>query len=503
MDTLLIVLILSATVAATAVGGLIIVISRNGKARRRIIDEYEAAEDALQERITFLTSEKAALESRLDLKEEYVTELKASHEKALLAQKEASENSIKVQREAHEKAIEAQKEAHEKALKAQKEANDEALKVQKEQQEKNLEAMKNAFKALSAENSETFKSRSAESIEELLKPIKEKFTEFDRSVKETQKESAAQSAVLKSHIETVLKHSQAVGDEARNLANALTGYSKVQGNFGEMLLTDVLKNAGLVEGIHYFTQGVMTDEAGREIKSESGRTMIPDVMVYYPDDTTVIVDSKVSLKAYHDFINAESVEDRSRFAKEHIESVRKHVDELKAKDYVSYIPKDRRKVNYNLMFIPIEGAFRLMLEESPMLWQVAKNNNVLIVSQMTLIIVLNMIQMAWKQASQEKNIAEVYKTAEELMSQLSGWMGSYVSIGSYLEKARGAYDESTKKLKESNQSVVKKIQKLERLGLSAKKSQAKIKANARMTGPQSIIPQELAVETAEEDAAEA
>ena len=289
----------------------------------------------------------------------------------------------------------------------------------------------------------------------------------------------------------MMDRSNAVGEEARNLANALTGYSKVQGDFGEMLLTDVLKNSGLQEGVHFFTQGVMTDSSGHEIKSESGRTMIPDVMVFYPDDTTVIIDSKVSLNAYKDWMNAEKVEDRKRLAKAHVESVRKHVDELKTKDYASYIPADRRKVNYNLMFIPVEGAFRLMLEEDPMLWQVAKDNNVLIVSQMTLIIVLNMIQMAWKQANQEKNIAEVYKTAEELMSQLNGWMANYVKIGESLEKAMSSFEESTSKLKDSNQSVMKKIQKLEKLGLSPKRSQARIKTSGRTQGPGSIIPQSL------------
>ena len=219
--------------------------------------------------------------------------------------------------------------------------------------------------------------------------------------------------------------------------------------------------------------------------------MIPDVMVFYPDDTTVIIDSKVSLNAYKDWMNAEKVEDRKRLAKAHVESVRKHVDELKTKDYASYIPADRRKVNYNLMFIPVEGAFRLMLEEDPMLWQVAKDNNVLIVSQMTLIIVLNMIQMAWKQANQEKNIAEVYKTAEELMSQLNGWMANYVKIGESLEKAMSSFEESTSKLKDSNQSVMKKIQKLEKLGLSPKRSQARIKTSGRTQGPESIIPESL------------
>ncbi|MBQ6184569.1 MAG: DNA recombination protein RmuC [Bacteroidales bacterium] len=450
-----VILIILAVLAVLAIAVMVAVILWSVKERRRITKEYEDAEDKLQERITSLSSEKAAMESLLAAREEYENRLK-----------DAQEN---------------------------------ALKMQQEQHDRELVNMKDAFKALSAENSASFKSQSAETIAEILKPIKEKFAEFDRSVRESQKESAAQSEVLKANIETVLRHSQAVGDEARNLANALTGYSKVQGDFGEMLLTDVLKNAGLVEGIHFFSQGVITDSSGHEIKSDEGRTLIPDVMVYYPDDTTVIIDSKVSLYAYKEYMVSETVEARRRYAKAHVESVRKHVDELKTKDYASYIPEGRRKVNYNLMFIPVEGAFRLMLEEDPLLWQVAKDNNVLIVSQMTLVIVLNMIQMAWKQANQEKNIAEVYKTAEELMSQLSGWMASYVKIGESLEKARGAYGDATKKLTESNQSVIKKIQKLEKLGLSPKKSQGRIKTSGRILGQESIIPQTL---SSSEDAIE-
>ncbi len=447
-------MILLSAVAVAAVVALLVVILRNAAERQRLVMEHKDAEDGLRKRLMELTGEKAALESTLKARDEYESRLREEQEKA--------------------------------------------LNMQKEQHEKDLEKMKDAFKALSADNSSEFKRQSAESISELLKPVQEKFAEFGKAVQESRKEAVEQSARLKEHIHNVMERSQAVGDEARNLANALTGYSKVQGDFGEMLLTDVLKNAGLVEGVHFFTQSVMTDEAGHEIRSEGGRTMIPDVMVLYPDDTTVIIDSKVSLKDYKEYINAEKVEDRVRFAKAHVESVRKHVDELKAKDYASYIPEGRRKVNYNLMFIPVEGAFRLMLEEDPMLWQVAKDNNVLIVSQMTLVIVLNMIQMAWKQANQEKNIAEVYKTAEELMSQLNGWMESYVAVGAMLGKAQSAYETSTKKLTESNQSVVKKIQKLERLGLSPKKSQAKIKPGIRKTGPESIIPPELSPTPAEE-----
>lgn len=467
-------MIILAVVAVLAVAAMVVVMVMGSRERRRHVEEnrrlvakYEDEEDALQDKITALSSEKAYMESLLAAREEFAARLQEERKEADRAREEAQANALKMQAERHEK---------------------------------ELESMRDAFKALSAENSAAFKSQSAESIAELLKPIKEKFEAFDKSVRESRMESAAQSAAMKENIENVLKRSQAVGEEARNLANALTGYSKVQGDFGEMLLTDVLKNAGLVEGIHFITQGVITDSEGHEIKSDAGRTLIPDVMVFYPDDTTVIIDSKVSLNAYKDYMVSDTVEARRKFAKAHVESVRKHVDELKTKDYASYIPDGRRKVSYNIMFIPVEGAFRLMLEEDPVLWQVAKDNNVLIVSQMTLIIVLNMIQMAWKQANQEKNIAEVYKTAEELMSQLSGWMGSYVKIGEALEKARSAYGDASKKLNESNQSVIKKIQKLEKLGLAPKKSQGKIKTTGRSMGPESIIPAVLSPDIIEEEA---
>jgi DNA recombination protein RmuC len=444
MDTMT---ILFFALAVLAIGAVIFLIMHNSSERSRLAQdfndektrmskEYNDRLDEYQEKVASLNGEKAALESRLASREEY-----------------------------------------EKML--------------KEQHDKELAQMKESFRVLTADNSEIFKKQSAESIGELLKPIQEKFIEFDKSVRESQKDAAAQSAALKENIEKVMQQSKSVGDKAESLANALTGYSKIQGDFGEMLLTDVLKNAGLQEGVHFITQGVIKDENGHVIKSEGGKIMIPDVMVFYPDDTVVIIDSKVSLNAYNEYMNTTSVEDRRKWAKAHAESVRKHVDELKSKDYASYIPDGKRKVNFNIMFIPMEGAFRLMLEEDPRLWQAARDVNVLIVSQMTLTIVLNMIQMAWKQANQEKNITDVYKTAEELMSQLKGWMDTYVKVGDALDKARASYDESKKKLVDSNQSVVRKIEKLERLELSPKKSKGSINTSGRNLGHESIIPKDL------------
>lgn len=416
--------------------------------------------------------------------------LSLSSEKAALeGQKTALESQLKAQDETY-RMLDAQRAEQQKRQDAERA---EAARRIAEEREKAFESqrkqMEESFRLLSEQNSAGLRRSNAESMEEILKPLQEKFQGFEKSVQDSQKQNAAQDAALREMLGMMMEQSKSVGDEARNLANALTGQSKIQGDFGEMLLVDILKQSGLEEGVHFQSQGVIRDELGHEVKSESGRTLIPDVIVYYPDDTEVIIDSKVSLTAYVSYMNTTTIEERARYAKAHVDSVIKHIEELKNKDYASYIQAGKKKVDYNIMFIPMEGAFRLMLEEAPMLWQRAKDAKVLIVSQMNLMVVLNMILMSWRQHDQEKNIAEVYKTAGELMSQLKNWMDAYSSVGAMLGKAQDAYEDSRKKLMDSNQSVIRKIDKLERLGIAPKRSNAKIKAGGRMVaGQESIIP---------------
>ena len=414
----------------------------------------------------------------------------------LVAKKAGLEAKLAAQEEAQKQML-AQREA---AAKEQREMQEAILKADREQAAKSLEEMRNAFKALSAENSEHFRKTSAESVGELLKPIQEKFKEFSESVKNSDEKNAERSGSMEKMIHLLSEQSKNVGNQAQALADAITGQSKTQGDFGEMLLVDLLRESGLQEGVNFDVQGVIRDEFGHEIKSDDGRTMIPDVIVHYPDGGEVIVDSKVSLKAFVEWNQAITPEDRSRLAKAHIASIRSHVDELRGKDYASYIPEGRKKIDYNLMFIPIENAFRLMQEEEPLLWQQAKNQGVLIVSQMSLAIVLNMILVAWRQFDQQRNIQEVYKTASELMSVLENWMAEYVKVGEKLKDLGKSYGESTRLLTDSNQSVVKKIAKLEKLGATRKRSNAGLKSGGRMIGGRSsVIPSELAANLDEED----
>lgn len=406
-----------------------------------------------------------------------------SEEKAALANENAVLESRLKSQEENFRALEAQRQE------ARQQIDEERHKAFESQRKQ----MEESFRLLAEQNSAGLRRQNAESITELLKPIQEKFGEFDKTMRTSQEKAAVQDATMKQMIESLMAKSQSVGDEARNLANALAGRSKVQGDFGEMLLVDLLKSSGLEEGVHFSTQSVIRDASGHEVKSESGAAMIPDVIVYYPDDTEIIIDSKVSLTAYMHYVNSESAEDRNRWAKEHVASVMRHVEELRTKDYASYISEGKKKMDYNIMFIPVEGAFRLMLEEAPLLWQNAKNAKVLIVSQMNLMIVLNMILMSWRQHDQEKNIQKVYATASELMSQIKNWLDSFVRLGELLGKAEDAYSDARKKLMDSNQSVIRKIDKLERLKIAPKRSGAKIKPGGRMAGGvESVIPKELA-----------
>lgn len=401
------------------------------------------------------------------------------------------ENSLR----ASEKAASMSEEMHRRSVAEIKSMNERYLAEAEARHRKDIEVMREQFRAAAVEISSAagreFHEQSAARIAEMLAPLKERFSQLDRTMKESRETSVKYSSELSASIRIVMEQSRQVGEEARNLADALSGRSKVQGDFGEMLLKDILKNAGLAEGVHYVSQGVMTDSGGHEIKSEAGSTMIPDTLVFYPDDTMVVIDSKVSLTAFKNYMASSSASARNRFAKEHVESVRRHVDELKSKDYASYIPEGRRKVEYNIMFIPVEGAFRLMLDEAPLLWQAAKDNNVLIVSQMTLVIVLNMIQMGWKQAEQEANIEQVYKTASELMGQLQGWMSAFVAVGENLDRTVKSYAESRSKLVDSQQSVIRKIARLESLGLSPRRNKGKVRVSGRKSGPESVIPREL------------
>ncbi len=439
---------------------LILYIRLRAVAERKVMQARAEGEAKLREAEGKLREEVAASGAELKAKDDYIAKMEALHTEA---------------------------------VKKSDEVHAEALKKVEEQHTKDMKLMQEQFRTAASEildkNSEAFSKQSTEKIDGLLKPVHEKFEEFRKKVEESDKGIVKMQTAIEEQVKAMMDQSSRVGESADNLANALTYNPKSQGDFGEMLLRDILLSAGLIEDIHFKCQGVMTDEYGHEIKGGEGQTLIPDVLVFYPDGTTVVVDSKISLTDYVRYCSETTEEGKRNALKAHIESIRKHINELANKDYASYIPEGKRKVDFNIMFIPNDGAFLLMMDDSPRLWHEARERNVLIVSQMTLVVVLNMIQLVWKQSEREKNVESIVNAAAELMTQIQGWMSMYEDIGTKIEKLSDSYGNATKKLTDSNQSVVQKIRKLEKLG-AAPKHKA-VKGSGRLSGAAPVIPASL------------
>ncbi len=432
-------------------------------------------------------------EEKLKVKDEAAAGLEKNFQAQLKGKDEYIENLNKVHAEAVRKLEEQQAEAVRK-MEAQQA---EAMKKVAEQHVKDMELMQTQFKVAAGEilkqNTQDFSRSSSEKIDTLLKPVREKFEEFRIKVEESDKGRVEMKTSIEEQVRSIMGQAAKVSASADNLANALTSRSKTQGDFGELILKDILINAGLREGVHFQCQGVMTDENGHEIKSEDGKVMIPDVQVFYPDGTTVIVDSKVSITDYVTYCSETDETLKKAAMNRHIDSIRKHVNELADKDYTSYLSNGKRKVDYNIMFIPNDGAFIAVLEEAPRLWQEARDRNVLIVSQMNLVVVLNMIYMVWRQSEREKNVDAIVAAASELMGQLQTWLVEFDKLGKQIGDLSNAYENSKWRLRDSSQSVMRKVQKLERLGAAPK--QKSLKATGRKTAvgaaSESIIPASL------------
>lgn len=398
-------------------------IARYEKEKDDLSRMYEGEKDELRGRISEISAQNAGLRASIDSQDRMIEDM----------------------RTAHAKEFEAQRQRH----------------------LSELSSLQTTITNLILTTGEELRKKNTASMGELLAPLQERFREFSDAVQGHRQQNIDSTSRLEQKIRDLEQMSISLGKEAKSLTEALLGQSKVQGNFGEMILTDILTASGLQEGVHFRTQAVMTDGNGKEILSGEGRKMIPDVQVFYPDGTVVVVDSKVSLNSYVSYMNASLPEERKAHAAAHVRSVQKHVKELSTKDYASYIDKGRRKVDYNIMFIPVEGAFQLALSEEPTLWTEAKESGVVIVSHMTLMIVLNLIQMSWRQHAQMQHIEKVYATAEGLLGALGKWMDSFEDVGKNLLKAQECYDDAHRRLTSSRGNVISRVEKLRLLSQGA------------------------------------
>lgn len=335
---------------------------------------------------------------------------------------------------------------------------------QKRLKEDSRLVFKDVAQQLLAEQSRSMREANDARMGEIVKPLKENLETLKRSIDGYKMEQVSYAAALKQQIKDLSDMNRNIGQEAKELTLALRGDSKVQGDWGEMMLKQILDMSGLQEGVNYETQ--MTREAdGTVLKSEEGYRLRPDVVFFMPDNKRLVIDSKVSLTAYVDYVNADDDTLRNEALKRHIASVKKHVDELAAKKYQQI--KD--SADFVMMFVPNEPAYMLAMSNDALLWEYAYKRQVVMVSPTHLISVVKLISQLWARDRQSKNAIAIADEAGKMYDKLVGFIADMESVGKAIENAQKAHGDALKKLSEGKGNLVGRAQKVKELGAKATK----------------------------------
>lgn len=327
------------------------------------------------------------------------------------------------------------------------------------------EQMTNLAQQLLERNAEKLKSENTDSIGQITQPLKEAIGEMRRELTQNRETSAANSATFQEQLRQMLESNERVGEKAANLAQALRGDNKAQGNWGEVILGNLLSCQGLREGIDYDLQTRLRDDLGQDLKNiDTGASMQPDAILHYPHEQDVIIDAKVSLKAYDDYVNAQSEEERTAALAAHVRSIRDQYQRLSKKDYSSYVQAPRKSIDFVVMFVPNESALQLALTADSKLWYDAFDHKVLIAGELNLMAILRIIQIVWRQYQQAENQQRVFLIAEELLDRLGDFLKRYQKLGDILRNSLKAYEDAEKKVFSGRQSVVRKGNELKALG---------------------------------------
>jgi len=340
----------------------------------------------------------------------------------------------------------------------------EKLETQKKEiesiQEKFQIQFKNLANEILDEKTKKFTDQNKVNLSDILNPLKEKIVEFEKKVEQTNKESIERNSALKEQISGLKELNQQITKEAENLTKALKGESKTQGNWGEFILESILEKSGLTKGEQYEIQVSKTNEDGRRLQ--------PDIIVKLPEQKNIIIDSKVSLTAYEKYISAEDEHQKDVEIKNHLLSIRSHIKGLSEKNYQNIY--EIGSLDFVLLFMPIEPAFGLAVQNDPELFSDAYDKNIVIVSPSTLIATLRTIASIWRQENQNRNALEIAKQGGQLYDKFKSFTDDLVKVGENLKTTKSNYDQAMNKLATGKGNLVSRADKLKELGAKATKA---------------------------------
>lgn len=399
--------------------------------------------------------------------QELGTQLQAERDRLQREQAEQQQQliTIKLELERVTTQLESEQASHSKETEMRREQFEQQLKTVQEQ-------FSNLATRILEQTSERLKTTNNESMEHLTKPLKMNIEQLQQAIQHTNTETSKNTASLSQQLREMSLQTQKIESTATRLTNVIRGGNKAQGNWGERILTDILESQGYKVGIDYDIQHTLTDEKGIAIKNDdTGRRMIPDVILHYPNNEDVIIDSKMSIDAYYQYVNTEEESLKKKFAADLVSSIRTQATNLAKKDYSKYVHSPRKAIDFVIMFVPNEGALQLALDTEPKIWGEAFDKQVFITSQQNLMAILRMIQIAWRQYAQTENQKKVFALAEELLKRVGEFIKRFDKIGKDIDMLHKDYGEAYNKAYTGRQSIVQKANELKELGVKESANQ--------------------------------